>query len=295
MRTIRDILKRSITICLFLAVSTAVNATQVDVNGDVKVFEAFHVNVVGEGKPVFLIPGISSSAEVWEDTVGVLKGHYQLHVFNLAGFAGVPAVSTEKLGTSVLTYQKNAIRTYIEEQELEDVVIVGHSLGGFLSLWLAAEQTEQVRAIVNVDGLPALGALFSSMQNTQDVQNTPRNFDPVAMVKGMANNTSWHQRILSDMSKSDQMTSGRAMGELMQLDIRAQLVDVKIPTLTIGAPSQGLPYTSYEQSKRNYLTQLNNIPLEHRNLSFAKTSRHFVMADEPEWMNQQIKAFLDAL
>ena len=257
----------------------------------VKRFDAFDVNVIGKGKPVLLIPGVSSSSAVWTSTIAALKDNYQLHIFNLAGFAGVPAPSNEKIGRSYLTYQKRAITKYIKHHVLKDVVVIGHSLGGFLAMSLATENNPSIIAVINIDGLPALGALFANMPKS----DKPPVFDPAAMAKSMANNIQWHERILEDMQKSDPMTSGRAMTELIQQDIRTQLNQVTIPILTIGAPAQGLPFTSIEQSKQNYRAQLKNIPKKYNEIAFADKAKHFIMADEPKWMNFQIQQFLSRL
>ncbi|MEO9946263.1 alpha/beta hydrolase [Paraglaciecola sp.] len=253
-------------------------------------YPAFNVSVVGIGKPIILIPGISSSADVWEDTIDRLSDRYQLHALSLAGFAGVKPAAPQSVGANYLEFQKNAILEYIRVNQLEEVVIVGHSLGGTLALWLATEQHPQISAVINIDGLPALGALLGSQQASSS--DAPRSFDPKSLVKSMANNEAWHEQMLKDMMTSDPMTSGRAFGELMQLDIRDKLSQIERPVLTIAAPAQAAPYASFESTKNNYLTQLANIPQKFKHMAYAKTAKHFVMADEPEWMIEQIELFL---
>lgn len=296
MTLLKSLIKTSMIAALLLSSASFANPdtphkTSENLQSQTNHYAAFNVTVIGKGRPILLIPGVSSSASVWDSTVDALKNDYQLHVFNLAGFAGVPAAPFEKVGASLLTFQKQAIKDYISLNKLSDVVVIGHSLGGFISLSLATDDNDHIAAIVNVDGLPALGALFANLPKP-DQQPA---FDPKAMVKSMANNNEWHSRILADMKRSDPMTSGRAMGELMQSDIRGLLQNIKIPTLTLAAPAQGLPYASIEQSKQNYVTQLENIPAQNNKLAFAETARHFIMADEPEWMNTQIKVFLGNL
>ena len=257
---------------------------------------AFDVTVVGTGQPIVLIPGLSSSASVWDETVAALKPDYQLHILQLAGFAGTPAASYSEIGQSYLSFQKQAIINYIREQQLRDVVVIGHSLGGFLALWIASEQSEELAGVVNIDGLPALGVLMSSYSTTDQPQSENQgNYDPVNMVKTMANNTAWHQRILNDMMTSDPATSGRAMGELMKMDIRPQLTQIAVPVLTLGAPAQGQPYASYEQTKQGYLTQFSSLRDEVKQMAYAPAARHFIMADEPKWMLEQIRHFLNSL
>ena len=254
----------------------------------------FEVTVVGQGPAVLLIPGLASSADVWQSTVDALKGNYQLHIFTLAGFAGVKPLSAEAWGQSYLVTQQQAILDYIQRQQLTKPVVIGHSLGGYLALALASSAPEQIGGAINVDGLPALGVLFaeSAARNTDQPQAAPASFDPMLMAKGMANNESWHQRIVNDMFRSDGMTSGRVMGELMQADLRPQLAALRVPVLTLGALQNGAPYSTPQQVQANYEKQLANAPTQFHHFAFAPESKHFIMADAPAWLNQQISQFL---
>ncbi|MBZ9613215.1 alpha/beta fold hydrolase [Rheinheimera maricola] len=263
----------------------------------------FDVTVVGQGPAVILIPGVASSGEVWQSTVDLLKADYQLHIFTLAGFAGVKPLPMQSWGEGYLATQQQAILRYISEQQLDKPVVIGHSLGGYLALALAANAPETIAAAINVDGLPALGALFkqnSAQGNGQTSSTTSDNkpqqnrggFDPMSMAKSMASNEQWQQRIVADMYRSDGATSGRVMGELMRADLRPQLGKIRVPVLTLGALQHGAPYSTPEQVQANYETQLANAPAEFHRFAFARDSKHFIMADAPDWLNQQIQQFL---
>jgi N-formylmaleamate deformylase len=52
---------------------------------------AFTVRVVGHGRPLMLIPGLTGTGAFWDETVARYQATYQCHVVSLAGFAGVPA------------------------------------------------------------------------------------------------------------------------------------------------------------------------------------------------------------
>jgi len=253
----------------------------------------FEVNVVGQGPAVILIPGVASSGEVWQSTVDALKADYQLHVLTLAGFAGVKPIPMQSWGDGYLAIQQQAILRYINEQQLEKPVIIGHSLGGYLALALAANAPEQIGGAVNVDGLPALGAMFSqAAASNRAPQQQPQRFDPMAMAKSMATAEDWQQRIVTNMMSSDGQTSGRVMGELMRADLRGQLANIRVPVLTLGALQHGAPYSTPEQVQKNYENQLANAPAQYHSFAFARDSKHFIMADAPEWLNQQIGRFL---
>ena len=264
--------------------------------------DCFNVRVVGaggNGPAVILIPGLASSGDVWQSTVETLQQNYQLHILTLAGFAGVAPIPAQNWGNGYLTLQQDAILRYIREQQLQKPVVIGHSLGGYLALALAATAPEQIGGAINVDGLPALGALFaassSSQSDSSDAGNTRQpqgGFDAMALAKSMASEPQWQQRIVKDMYQSDGMTSGRVMGELMRADLRPALSNISVPVLTLGALQHGAPYSTPEQVQANYETQLANAPKQYHSFAFSRDSRHFIMADAPDWLNRQIQQFL---
>lgn len=256
----------------------------------------FEVTVVGEGPAILLIPGVASSSEVWQSTVDALKTAYQLHIFTLAGFAGVEPIAESNWENGYLLAQQRALLLYIHEQQLAKPIVIGHSLGGYLALALATSAPEQIGAVVNVDGLPALGALFAQAPpDNADIEATPASFDPVTMAKSMTDNESWQQRIVNDMLHSDGMTSGRVMGELMQADLRRQLTNLQVPVLTLGALQNGAPFSTPDQVQSNFEQQFATAPAEYHHFAFAPNSKHFIMADAPDWLNKQIALFLRKL
>lgn len=267
-------------------VTTAAVAEQVQAS-----CQCFSVQVYGQGPAVLLIPGVASSGSVWQSTVDALKDSYQLHVLTLAGFAGVAPLTSQQWSQGYLATQQQAILAYIAKNKLEKPIVIGHSLGGFLALSLAANHSEQIGGAVNVDGLPALGELFKQA-NAQSAEMPAEAFNPMAFAKTMTSNSQWQQQIIADMYRSDGMTSSRVMGELMQQDIRPQLSNIRVPVLTLGALLNGAPYSSPEQVQANYENQLKNAPDAYHKAAYAPDSRHFIMADAPDWLNQQLSLFL---
>jgi pimeloyl-ACP methyl ester carboxylesterase len=78
-------------------------------------------------------------------------GKHQCHVVTLAGFAGVPAIDAPLLPAA-----EQQLSDYITANKFDRPVVIGHSLGGFLGMKLAADHPEQVGRLVIVDTLPAL-------------------------------------------------------------------------------------------------------------------------------------------
>lgn len=252
----------------------------------------FDVAVHGSGPAIILIPGLASSGAVWQSTVEALQPYYQLHVLTLAGFAGKPALPHAVWQQGYLATQQQAVLEYISQQQLRRPVIIGHSLGGYLALALATSSPDKISAAINVDGLPAMGALFSVAAGNHDTPAANTHFDPVAIASSMTADPDWQQRIVKEMTASDGMTSGMVMAELMQADLRPQLAQLQVPALTLGALLNGAPYSTPAQVQANYQSQFQQAPAAFHQFEFTGNARHFIMADAPDWLNQHILSFL---
>ena len=130
--------------------------------------KSFKVEVYGSGQPIILIPGYSCSGDVWKATVDNLKGNYQLHVLTLAGFAGVPPIDTPILKTV-----KNDLIKYVKDNHLNKPVLIGHSLGAFMSLWVASEEPSLFSKILCVDGVPFISAMSNPSITAEEIKKNP--------------------------------------------------------------------------------------------------------------------------
>ena len=117
-------------------------------------FRDIKVEVVGNGVPVLMVPGLNSNADTWRDTCQALQPQVQCHMVSLPGFAGRPAVE----GDAFLVPMRDRLLAYIADRKLERPAVMGHSLGGVLALQMALAQPQAVGKLVIVDSLPYLGA-----------------------------------------------------------------------------------------------------------------------------------------
>jgi pimeloyl-ACP methyl ester carboxylesterase len=85
--------------------------------------ERIGVAVQGQGPDVVLIPGLSSSPEVWQSTIQALPG-YRYHIVHVSGFAG-RAPGANARGPVVEPVGEEIAR-YIQEAGLRRPAIVGH-------------------------------------------------------------------------------------------------------------------------------------------------------------------------
>ena len=259
---------------------------------------SFQVEVHGAGPPVLLIPGLSCDGTVWDETVAVLEGHYEVHVLSLAGFAGRAAIEAP-----FLPRVRDDIVAYIRARRLDHPAVVGHSLGGFLAFWLAASEPTLIGPVVAVDGVPFLPALMDASATAESVRVmaedtktlmaslTPEQFamQTRMAVATMVTAAEDVERLTAQGAASDRATVAQAMFELMTTDLRDDVADIESPVLLIAAGAAAQTPEDRARLLRNYETQVAPI-VDHRVV--VADARHFIMLDAPDVFHTTLTGFL---
>lgn len=259
----------------------------------------------GTGPALIFIPGLNSGTETFRTTCAFFHQNYQCHLLQLPGFAGHPA--TPGLQQDFLVAMRDEVLAYINAQKLHKVTLVGHSLGGTLSLMLALKAPELIDKIVIVDALPFYPALqnpaltaelmrpqaeqMRAMMNNQSQADYEKN--AAANMQGMSNNPARLPLLIEWSKSSDRTTTTQAMVALMTTDLRSDIAALKQPTLVLGAWAAYKAYGSTKDStagiyKRQY-EKLKNVDIR-----MSDTGYHFLTWDDGDWVNQQISGFLSA-
>jgi len=260
----------------------------------------FTVRVVGKGQPMLLIPGLTCPGAVWDETVARYQKQYQCHIVSLAGFGGTAApASTSQLLLNV----RDQLLAYIKTQKLDKPVVVGHSLGGFMGLWLSTTEPTTLGPLVIVDSLPFLAA-------AQNASLTADAAKPIAegmrqqMSKGknsMTNARQMSASLVIDTARvtqltrwsvaSDMPTVAQAMYDLFTTDLRQDIARIQQPVLVLGAWAAYQQYGSTKEStKAIFEQQYARLP-QHR-IEMSEAGRHFLMYDDTAWFFAQTDAFL---
>lgn len=274
-------------------------------SSDAASFAPTRFSVVDEGKAgkpdLLLIPGMSSSRAIWEAEAKRLAPNYRLHLVQVAGFAG------EKPGTNasgpLLAPMVEELHTYIVANKMHPVVI-GHSMGGLMTLMLAAKHPEDVRKIVIVEALPFAAVLI-------DPAATPESIKPQVeairqemlampadqyaamqpmLAAGMVKNPEAQKLISASFVASYRGVAIQAMEEDLETDLRAQVASIKTPALVLYAydPAAQQPTAAaYEAIVQAAYKAMPNVKLTR-----IDDSRHFIMYDQPEKFDAALKEFL---
>ena len=264
-------------------------------------YQGMKVEVIGEGRPLLMIPGLNSAGDVWHETCQALQPGVQCHILQLPGFAGQPPVQDAHW----LESMRDRVLAYADHAKLKHPDLIGHSLGGVLGLELSIKAPDRFAHVVIVDSLPFLGAVRNPAATADSVR-------PMAdgMRAGMlaADEASYVGQIRGNVATmsvqagripilvkwgetSDRKTTAQAMYELMTTDLRPALGSARTPTLVLGSWAS---YAPYGATKASTLATFEQQYATHPSVRIvlSETGYHFLMWDDPKWLQDQVKQFL---
>jgi pimeloyl-ACP methyl ester carboxylesterase len=265
--------------------------------------ELISTRVIGEGQPILLIHGMACSDEVWEETEKKYKSSYQLHIVSIKGFGNDENEHSE----NYLEQIKNELLAYCKAQKLENTIVIGHSMGGFLGLWMAAEEPKLFGKIVSVDGVPYFPVLqmpgitpetakpmVEAMENSMTSMSEPERLANQEMiVASMIATESKREKVIKMGLKSNPRIIGKAYSEMYTNDIRPLMSKIEVPVLVFGSwAAYQIFGVTKESVTFGYEQQLKDIKIG--KLLVAEKAYHFVFYDEPEWFFTEVDKFISS-
>jgi pimeloyl-ACP methyl ester carboxylesterase len=265
--------------------------------------ERITVRTEGSGPDVVLIPGLNSSPRAWASTVAALPG-YRYHLVHVSGFAGQPA-GGNKEGT-VAAPVADEIARYIRESKLRQPAIIGHSMGGTIGMMLASRHPDALSRLMVVDMFPYLGMMFAGpaaapakveavadqvaagMRAASPEQRSRRANDTIA---GMVDTEAMRAGAVQDSMASDADVGIRAYGELIVTNLIPELPKIAVPVtvLYVQPKSVPIPAAQFDAAYKAAYA-----PLRELTLKRIPDSAHFIMWDQPQRFQAEVKSFLSA-
>lgn len=253
--------------------------------------ERISVKVEGTGPDVILIPGLASSREVWAGLASTLRQQHRLHLVQVAGFAGSPAVAP--VDGRVAAPVAEAVADYIRSQHLKAPAIIGHSLGGEVALMLGARHPERVGRLIVVDALPFYTLLINPMATAEAAAPQAAAFRDAMLAAPPAQAEAMQRTAIDRLAKtaearpalveaalrSDRKAVADATYELMTTDLRPELARIQAPVEVVYAydPLFGIPAASVDALFANAYAGTPHISFKRIDGSF-----HFIMLDQPQ-------------
>lgn len=262
----------------------------------------FDVKVEGNGSPIILIPGLACSGEVWRRTVDTLQNNYQCHIMTLAGFNGQTPIA---LDNGYLSSIEKGIKNYIQNELKSKPIIIGHSLGGFVAMSLASNNSELLERIIIVDSYPFMSAAYNPNATEKNVVPQAKMMKEMILSTPDSTYAKQQEMTMTTMMndpeniklatkwslESSKETIAQAMFELMTTDLRNKVSNIKIPVLVLGSWYGAKDYgITKNMVKNNFESQFQNTPFV--NIKIADKAKHFIMWDEENWFYEEVKTFM---
>jgi pimeloyl-ACP methyl ester carboxylesterase len=159
------------------------------------------------GAPVVLVHGLSGSPGWWRHVTSQLERDHDVHVVKLP-----KRLSLEEAAAW--------LAERLEEEGVERVDLVGHSMGGLICARLAADRPELVSRLVLI--APAGVASGSRVRHVLPLLRALRHSSPRFL-----------PLLARDALRTGPRTLWRATGEVLEANVRAHLEAIAAPTLVV--------------------------------------------------------------
>lgn len=97
----------------------------------------------GKGRPLVLLPGFGETKEMWQEFVAPLSDFYEVWCPDLPGFGESPALKQGYALNEVALVLADWLRLH----GIENASLIGHSLGGYIALEMAANKRAKLAAL----------------------------------------------------------------------------------------------------------------------------------------------------
>ena len=224
--------------------------------------------VLGEGDPIILVHGLSGSMRWWRRNVQALARDHRVYLVDLPGFGTMSRVRTRFALVNVAQW----LLAWMEAVNIQRAHFVGHSMGGYICIWIAAHRPEVVLHLVLVS--PAVLSYIHTIWGyarplLTAIRYVKRGFFPI---------------LAYDALRAGPFTLLRAAHDLLSVDAEEDITKIKAPTLLIWGENDTLVPPSVGQILRT------KIATSH--LVILKNASHVSMYDQPQQFNQEVEAFL---
>lgn len=251
-------------------------------------FGIVHYEVVGRGRPLLLLHGWLESWGIWQATMEYLGEQFRTYALDFWGF-----------GESELyegTYEVDAfvemVRIFMDRLGIRHAPLVGHSMGGTVSLKFAARYPERTRKVVVV-GSPIVGsslAWFLKLMGTPlgfwMARHTPWVIKLFVRIFGpwITPDPTWPDRLIRDFSQGSVLAFFQSIASLKREDLRPFLPSIRHPVLGIyGSLDMIVDPGQWLVLKQGVM---------HAEIERFFSAGHFPMLDTPNAFHARLYQFL---
>ena len=248
-----------------------------------------HYEVYGRGRPVILLHGWLGSWGLWQETMAYLGAFYRTYALDFWGFGE----SGKKRESYAVQDFVSLVDQFMDRLGIENAPLVGHSMGGTVSLSVAIQYPQRVTKVVVV-GSPIVGSSLALPLKLAGQR-------PIAVVLF---NMMWAFRLAmrvaspficrdprfpkmmdNDLSRTTVESFLRSIASLRRTDLRPMLSQITIPAMGMFGDKDIIV------NPKQWQPMLAGIP--HTRIERFPNAGHFIMLDDADPFMHKLKDFLD--
>ncbi len=253
--------------------------------------------VVGKGHDVVLVHGLGlSSMKTWVNQVPELSKHFRVHTYDVRGF-GRSDNPDHKFSVQQHAYDLHAL---LRTVGLKEVVLVGFSMGGWISQQFTLDHPEMVKALVlscTTSGLRPEGARrFVERAAKVEVSGTAplaeeqiRNTFAVESLEGQPELIDFYRRNFLDGRENNSASYAAMFRALSVPNWTPQLSRIQCPTLVVcGDADKGITRGNTPTDAAEILHQ----GITDSRLHVIRQGGHYAHLERPAEWNAMIVKFI---
>ncbi|HMZ06398.1 MAG TPA: alpha/beta hydrolase [Anaerolineales bacterium] len=244
----------------------------------------------GRGRPVILLHGWLGSWGLWQETMAYLGAFYRTYALDFWGFGE----SGKKRETYAVSDFVDLVDQFMEKLGIVHAPIVGHSMGGTVSLSVAIKYPERASKVVVV-GSPIVGSSLAPLLKIAGYRTSA-----FVLFNMMGPFRTWMKYYYShqickdprfpdmmdrDLSRTTLESFLLSIASLRRTDLTPMLQQIKVPALGMYGDKDVVVHPLQWQPMQKGIS--------HAVIERFPRAGHFPMLEEPTEFSQKLKNFLD--
>jgi pimeloyl-ACP methyl ester carboxylesterase len=248
-----------------------------------------HYEVYGRGQPVLLLHGWLGSWGLWQETMANLGRTYRTYALDFWGFGE----SGKKRTSYAVQDFVSLVDQFMDQLGIKRAPLVGHSMGGTVSLSVAIQFPQRVSKVVVV-GSPIVGSSLAfplKLAGRRPIAFMLFNLMGAFRLglrlasPAICRDPRFPQMIDRDLTRTTLESFLLSIASLRRTDLRPMLTRVAVPAMGMYGDRDVIV------NPMQWQPMLGGIPAA--SIRRFPNAGHFIMLDEPEAFMQTLKEFLD--
>ncbi len=246
---------------------------------------AISCSVQGKGSPALVfIHGWCCDKRYWSYQVPYFARQYKVVAIDLAGH-GASGLGRRRWTMEAFGADVAAV---VEMLGINQVILIGHSMGGYVIIEAAKRMPERVIGLVGIDTFHSFDTEYPKEQIEEFISGFKKNFveNTNGFVRDMFtpdSDPNIVERIAEDMSSAPPWIGISSLQEYFNYDVKDALKEVRVPIYCINSD---LLETNVEVGRRHARSF---------EVKLMPGMGHFIMIEDPEAFNQLLTETINEL